>query len=150
MKGGQSVEEKTLKMLVAFDGSKNSERAVTEAKRYGECVGGEITILTVLKPISITYYGNIELSKVDQENIERSKQELLTKALKVFEDYPNEVKTKIRKGNPADEILAEAEEGTYDLIVMGSRGLGAFSRTILGSVSNKVLNHTETNVLTIK
>lgn len=144
------MEEKTMKILVPVDGSKNSERAVIEAKTYGECVGGEITILTVMKPITTMYYGNIELSKVDNENLERSRQEILNKTLKEFKDYPAPVHTKLRKGSPADEILEEAKEGAYDLIVMGSRGLGAFTRTILGSVSNKVLNHANTNVLTIK
>lgn len=144
------MEEKKFKILVAIDGSNNSQRAALEAKRYGECAGGEITLLTVTKPLSATYYGNIELSKVDNENIENSKQEILNNALKEFIDYPYKVRTKLRKGNAADEILNEAEDGEYDLIVMGSRGLGAFSRTILGSVSNKVLNHADTNVLTIR
>lgn len=144
------MENKTMKVLVAIDGSNNSKRAVLEAKQFGECIGAEITILTVMKPLSTTYYGNIELSKVDDENIEKSKQAILDEALKKFKDYPHEVQTKLRKGNAADEILEEAEEGAYNLIVMGSRGLGAFSRTILGSVSNKVLNHSSTDILTIR
>lgn len=150
MKGGKFMEEKTLKILVAIDGSKNSDRAVIEAKTYGECVGADVTLLTVMKPIATMYYGNIELSKVDDENIEKSKNEILDNALNEFKDYPNAVHTKLRKGNPANEILAESEEGAFDLIVMGSRGLGAFSRTILGSVSNNVLNHAEMNVLTVR
>ena len=44
----------------------------------------------------------------------------------------------------------EAKEGDYDLIVMGSRGQGAFSKALLGSVSKKVLNHAEKNVLIVK
>lgn len=40
--------------------------------------------------------------------------------------------------------------GDYDLVVMGSRGLGAFSRAMLGSVYNKVLNQVNANVLLIK
>ena len=144
------MDDKKVRILVATDGSNNSERAIVAAKTHGECVDGEITLLTVMKPVNTTYYGNISLSKIDDENIEASKQELLEDALEMMEGYTGEVKTKLRKGNPADEILEESQEGGYDLIVMGSRGLGAFSRTILGSVSNKVLNHTDTNVLTIK
>lgn len=143
------MEEKKMKILVAIDGSKNSERALIEAKRLGECMAGDLTLITVMKPVNTTYYGNISLSKVDDENIEKKKQEILVSALEELEGYPGEVKTKLRKGNPADEILEEAEDG-YDLIVMGSRGLGAFTRTILGSVSNKILNHADTNVLTVK
>lgn len=144
------MDDKKIKILVAIDGSNNADRAVLEARRYAEFVDGEVTILTVMKPLSTTYYGNIELSKIDDENRENAKHKILNKALKNFEDYPNEVQTKLRKGNAADEILEEAEEGAYDLIIMGSRGLGAFSRTILGSVSNKVLNHTKISVLTVK
>lgn len=144
------MEDQKIKILVAIDGSNNSERALIEAKKLGEYMDGVITILTVLKPLAIPYYGKSELAKIDNENIERSKQEILDDAFEEFEDYPGEIKTKLRKGNPADEILEEAEEGAYDLIIMGSRGLGAFSRTILGSVSNKVLNHTKINVLTVK
>lgn len=144
------MEDKKMKILVAIDGSNNSERALIEAKRLGECMAGDLTLITVMKPINTTYYGNISLSKVDDENIEKRKQELLDNALEELEGYPGEVKTILRKGSPADEILEEAEENEYDLIVIGSRGLGAFTRTILGSVSNKVLNHANTNVLTIK
>lgn len=144
------MEEKAKKILVAVDGSKNSERAVIEAKKYAELITAEITLLTVIKPLATAYYGNMELSKVDSEKLESGKEAVLNNALKLFEGYNGEVHTKLRKGNPADEILKEAEDGEYDLIVMGSKGLGAFSRTILGSVSNKILNHTRTNVLIIK
>ncbi|MGO1470886.1 MAG: universal stress protein, partial [Tissierella sp.] len=61
-----------------------------------------------------------------------------------------ELNVKLRRGDPADAIIKETEKEDYDLVVMGSRGLGTFSRAILGSVSNKVLNHVETNVLIVK
>lgn len=142
--------ENKVKVLVAIDGSKNSERAVIEAKKYGQCVGAEITLLTIIDHLSGWRYGYLQLSKKDSDALEKAAQTLLDETLKEFDDFEGEVMTKIRKGNPADEILKEAEEGSYDLIVMGSKGLGAFSRTILGSVSNKVLNHTKTNVVIIK
>ena len=84
---------------------------------------------------------NIKLEKVSEL--------ILNESLKVFDDFKGDVNTKLRKGNLADEILLEAEE-EYDLIILGSRVLGVFSRSFLGSVSNKVLNHTRLNVLVIK
>lgn len=137
-------------ILVAIDGSDNSARALIEAKEYAECVDGQITILTVVEPLVLTYYGYPGLVNLDNEKVDHAKEVILKDALKIFDDFKGKVNTKLRKGNPADEILNEAEVGEYDLIIMGSRGLGAFSRTILGSVSNKVLNHAETNVLVIK
>ena len=43
-----------------------------------------------------------------------------------------------------------AEDHNADLIIMGNRGLGAFSRTFLGSVSNKVINQSKVSVLVVK
>lgn len=143
------MEEKTNKMLVPIDGSKNSERAIIEAKRQAKAMGGEITLLTVVKPLIIPYYGNTELGRLDKKNMEAAKKVLLEEAEKEFEGSSVTVHTKLRKGSPAEEILEEAEAGAYDLIIMGSRGLGAFSKTLLGSVSSKVLNHTKINVLIV-
>lgn len=144
------MEEKAEKILVAVDGSDNSERALIKAKRHGEQVGGEITILTVVDPISIGIYRYSELSKQDYDVLKSVGESILAESLNIIEDSTDKVTTKLKKGSPADEILKEAEDGEYDLIVMGSRGYGVFSKTILGSVSQKILNHTETDVLIIK
>ncbi len=131
------------KILVATDGSHNSERALLEAKKYAIHLGGKITILTIVDPLGYQ-------AKYVDEVLEKASKTVLKNSLKLFEDFEGQVDTKFRRGNSADEILKEAEEGDYDLIVIGSRGLGAFSKALLGSVSNKVLNHAKTNVLTVK
>ena len=53
-------------------------------------------------------------------------------------------------GRPADEIIRYAEESGADLLVMGSRGLGALREFALGSVSHKVLTHAKCPVLVVK
>ena len=138
------------KILVTTDGSDNSERALIEVKQYGELIGAEITILSVLDPIAMLGYSYPELSERETTVLENAGEYVLNEALKIMEGYSGEVKTKLKHGSPADEILKEAENGDYDLIVMGSRGVGVFSRRMLGSVSNKVLNHTITNVFIVK
>lgn len=150
MRGAKVMDEKTKKILVTIDGSKNAERALNEAKDQAECSDATVTILTIVKPLFLMYYGKAELLKQDNLELEKSKQDLLKKSLEIFEDYPGVVETKLRKGDPAEEILKETEEYDYDLIVMGSKGLGIFTRALLGSVSSKILNHTETNVLIVK
>lgn len=143
------MEKKTIKILVPIDGSKNSKRALIEAKRLAEYQGGEITLMTVVKPLIVPYFGNTELARLDQKNIETAKELLLTNTKKEFEHSSVKVETILKKGNPAEEILNEVEANDYDLIVMGSRGLGTFSKALLGSVSSRVLNHTRVNVLII-
>lgn len=138
------------KILVAVDGSDNSERALIKAKKYGEQVDGKITILTVVDPISIGIYSYSELSQQDYDLLKNVGESVLVESLKIFTDFKGEVDTILKKGSPADEILKEADDGEYDLIVMGSRGFSVFSKSILGSVSQKILNHTEIDVLIIK
>lgn len=133
------------KILVAVDGSDNSERALIEARKHGEAFDAEVTILTVLDQSSAKSPGN----RVDK-TWEETGGAILEESVKVFDDFDGEVVTTLRNGDPADEILEEANFGDFDLIIMGNRGLGVFSRTFLGSVSNKVLNHTNKNVLVIK
>lgn len=137
-------------VLVAIDGSNNSMRALFAAKKQAAQTDSELTILTVIPPSFIPYFGKAGISQQDSKDLEIARQELLEKALEKLEDFEGEVQTKIRKGDPAEEVLEETETGKYDLIVMGSKGLGLFTRTLLGSVSNKVLNHTKTNVLIVK
>lgn len=53
-------------------------------------------------------------------------------------------------GHPADEIAAFAQKGRFDLLVMGSRGHGALTNLVLGSVANKVLASCTTPVLLVR
>ncbi len=50
-----------------------------------------------------------------------------------------EAETKIRHGDPAEELIREATEGGYDVAVAGSRGLGPVGQLVLGSVSRKLV-----------
>ncbi|MFB6101921.1 MAG: universal stress protein [Haloplanus sp.] len=58
------------------------------------------------------------------------------------------VRTTIRKGNPADEILEYAEESGIDLVVMGTHGAD-YQQNMLGSVSQKVVTMSDVPVLTV-
>ncbi|MEM4422438.1 universal stress protein, partial [Pyrobaculum sp.] len=56
----------------------------------------------------------------------------------------------VRSGTPATEILNYAEEKGVDLIVMGSRGLSALQRLVLGSVSQAVASRARVPVLIVR
>jgi len=58
------------------------------------------------------------------------------------------VRTAIRKGNPADEVLAYADKNGIDLVVMGTHGAD-YERNMLGSVSQKVVTMSAAPVLTV-
>ena len=135
------------KILVPIDGSECSKKALKKARLVGEAFNSEVTIVTVID--SIRYLDMDYKFDAVRDGIDLSKQ-LLVSAAKEFENYPHPVQTIYKTGDVAEEIIDLADEGGYDLIVMGSRGLGVFSRTILGSVSNKVIQHAKNTVMVVK
>ena len=53
-------------------------------------------------------------------------------------------------GDPAIEICRVAEEGRFDLVVIGSHGSGFLKQVLLGSVSHHVLHHAPCPVLVVR
>lgn len=135
-------------ILVATDGSENSKKALMQAKNLAKHLGSKVTIINVAADLPAYVQGEhiypIKKYAIKHQN------EILEEALKIFQDHSGEVDTVIGKGKEGEAIIKEAEEGDYDLIIMGNRGRGTFFRAILGSTSNKVLNNVSKNVLIIK
>ena len=88
-------------------------------------------------------------AQLGKSEMERT-QAILKEAEEIFEGFTGKMNTVYKVGDVVDVIVKFAEEGGYDLVVMGSRGLGAFSRTLLGSVSDKVIHHINTSVMIVK
>ena len=75
---------------------------------------------------------------------------MLQDGVEFFIDYNFKLFTLAKKGNPAKQILEEIQNGDYDLMIIGSRGLGPFTRAVMGSVSHKVVNDSKISVLVVK
>ena len=135
------------KILVPIDGSENSIKALNEAKLLATAFNSDITILNVVTTTNL-YIEGYEKNVIDI-NIDASKK-LLQASLEMFEGCNLNVDILRKFGDIPSEIIKVAEEGNYDLVVMGSRGLGMFSRALMGSVSNKILNHLNKNVYIVK
>ena len=56
----------------------------------------------------------------------------------------------LKLGQPAEEIIKIADRQKVDLIVVGAKGLGAIARFLLGSVSTKVVQHSNCSVLVVR
>ena len=139
------------KILVPVDGSENSVNALRKAAEIGSLENSEILILTVVNsqrdnPYIIEQDYSSDLS---QKNIRNGKK-VLEESRKIIEDYPGKVETRLRNGDVAETIIDIAQDEDYDLIVMGRRGNAISSRSLLGSVSNKVLSFANKSVLVVK
>ena len=140
------------KILVAVDGSKHAEKAMMKAKELAELSNCDITLLNVVDDIMANNPYIIESNQ--QEVVEKAFVEegetVLKEAIEKFGVFSGKLKTELKYGEPGKTIIETGEKGKYDLVVMGSRGLNVFSRAMLGSVSNKVVNHIHLSVLIVK
>jgi nucleotide-binding universal stress UspA family protein len=60
------------------------------------------------------------------------------------------IHTVLIEGDPASKIIRYSEMERFDIIIIGSRGMGQFKEMILGSVSNKVLHHAKCSVMVVR
>lgn len=131
-----------MKILVPVDGSEYSGMAVEKVLDLAKKYKAEVTVLNVNSPIS-ALFDTPKQSKKDAEGIAKKAAAPLAKA---------RIKSKAvgAIGDPADEIITMAEKGKFDLIVMGSRGLAVSERFLVGSVTQKVVEHSPCSVLVVK
>jgi len=144
------------KMLVAYDGSDASKKAVTMVMKCANS-DDELTILTVvpaeLAESSFTkmLLPTIDLSEVVKSGSFKDKaKESLAKVVKDFEHDVDKVDIVVESGDPADEILMTAKKCDSDIIVVGYKGYGKEGRFLLGSVTDKVVRHASVSVLVVR
>jgi nucleotide-binding universal stress UspA family protein len=151
-----------MKILVCADGSKHSLRTIEEAvKIAGGCSASEVAIIHVYENNTdrSAWFGRegYSISKEDMERIQKmweqdkeKSKKILSEAEGIFAQNNLEVKTIFIEGHPAHTISRVANEEGYDMVVIGSRGLGGLQKLFLGSVSNAVLQEVKSNVLVVK
>lgn len=143
------------KILLASDGSDNALRAAAfTAGLLGQIPAARLTVLVVNDMLDKMKFYSPLRSPVIFEEIDlffREKtQDALTRTMALFNEEKHRVNSDVKVGNPAEEILDYAKSGGYDLIIIGSRGLGSIKGLILGSVSTKVLQLADCPVTVIK
>ena len=123
-----------MRILVGVDGSAAADNAFKEAVAIAEKFSGSIQAITV-------YAQGMEQKA--EEILEGAQQFCLPKSVECLT-------LSILGSNPARAIQETAKNGNFDLIVVGSRGLGSTAAILLGSVSRQVIANAECNVLVVK
>ena len=142
-------------ILFATDGSNLAEHAVTDGLSLAKFVGAKATVIIVvelwfgsqpfMQPWSLQELGNYN------EQIKKQAASVLTRAESAAKQAGVSCDTiQVEEVRPYQAIIATATDRGCDLIVMASHGHSGLSAVVLGSVTNKVLTHTNIPVLVVR
>jgi nucleotide-binding universal stress UspA family protein len=156
---------KIAEILLATDLSKNADRAVEYAASLAEAYNAGITVLHVIEKVppnaemlmtAILGYENID------EYRQKSEEELIGQVKKYLEQFCADIADQlamecrlifknifVESGNVADRIIHHTQTGGFDVLVMGTRGLGLIREALMGGTSRKVLHECRIPVLMI-
>lgn len=148
------------KWLVPTDGSTSALNAATWAARMSKLVQGgvEITLLAVVEDVTMNLMMADPEATVVQPSLlesmmqqaDEAAQAALNRTLAAVEAEGATAVTRLERGSPRQLICNVAAEGSFDLVAMGSRGLGGLAELVLGSVSHYVVQHSSTPVLIVR
>lgn len=139
-------------IVVGVDGSEPSERALAWALEEAQLRKLDVVVVTaVASATTLAWSMTTAVPLVSNEEIEAAQAavtEQVTTITAQLEGPAPEVTVRALVGSPAD-VLLDAAEGA-DLVVVGSRGAGGFSRMVLGSVSSAVVHHAKCPVVVVR
>ena len=141
-------------ILLATDGSEEGKMATQAATELSRETGSEVHLVYVLPTPAQLIGHHLYTDEVRESLIggaERDAETFLKEqAEQIGSDGGKVAETHLRSGDPDKEILRTAESLGVGLIVVGSRGLGAVSRALMGSVSDSVVRHAHCPVFVVR
>jgi nucleotide-binding universal stress UspA family protein len=143
------------KLLLASDGSDNALRAARFAVDLVLLVPDLRVTVVVINDVleKMKYYSTLRSPVIFEEvevHFRNKARDALSRTLAVFEAHHCQAEGVIKMGNPPQEIINLAKEGSFSQIVIGSRGLGSLKGIVLGSVSTKVVQLANCPVTIVK
>ncbi|HPS89699.1 MAG TPA: universal stress protein [Methanosarcina vacuolata] len=137
-------------IVIATDGSKNVQRAISHGIEFAKLSGAIVHALYVVNTPSIISE-NWTAGKETIYNIMKNDgQKAVSKIKKIGETSGVEVREVLLKGYPSSEIIDFAENNNIDLIVMGSLGATGLERFLIGSVAETVVRGSKVPVLVVR
>ena len=158
--GREPPQDRQPRILVPVDGSAGSKHALEALNSFFDLESADITLLHVLETLWLPENreeeslgdGDTDFVQAGQvvAELRREAEQLLAEARgQVLEHHPG-VTISIREGIPANEILSEADQGDYDLVVVGANEANDMKHSVLGSVSCKVAWNAPCSVLVVR
>ena len=133
-------------ILVGYDGSDAARRALVRAGELA-APGGEVLVTSVTRPLAHALDDELYDPPSPAEATA-----LLDEAATLLQscDGSLRIATRTDNGDPAEALMRNAVEAHADLIVVGARGRSFVARTLLGSVTEKLVAHAPCDVLVVR
>jgi nucleotide-binding universal stress UspA family protein len=163
------------RLLYTTDLSENARYAFAYAVSLANLYGASITLLHVISEVSksldkavVGYISEDRWEEIKRQQVMEAKETLTGKKRdyvpirEVLGQFCEDVKSShldqdfvadeilVTRGNPVDEILAQAEERNCDLIVMGTQGHGILEDALIGSTARRVIRRSKKPVLVVR
>ena len=147
------------RVLVPTDGSQPSLKAARYAAKLAKVAGAKVKIVHVMQvavpgargPVELDGLNSVTIQVEDEERIKKRGIDIMERTRKFFTDEGVPVETEFfLSGNVAEIIVETAGDEGFDLIVMGSRGLGGLQNLMLGSVAEAVTRRAPCPVLIVR
>lgn len=139
------------KVLVAVDGSENSDRALDFALDFAEKYNADLAVINVNESSAVAAFPDDSMVVVAKD-LRKFHEDVLEKAIAhAKQTKPNLlVSSSLREGDPALEIASAAKEGSFDIVVVGHQGIGKVKGIFLGSISEKVTRSVSCTVVIVR
>jgi nucleotide-binding universal stress UspA family protein len=137
-------------ILVADDMLEASQPALNEAVALAKLLKAKLTIVTAIPMVSPAFGVPVPIGDSFAALLDSATKRLEALKEKLLAEGVAEIETVLLEGDPVDGVVSYVQKQHPDLIVVGSRGLSAAGRFLLGSVSDGILHHTHCSVLVVR
>lgn len=134
------------RILVAVDGSESSKNAFRQACRIALEDKSWLTVITTIP----SYEDLFQMPSIQEKvsiALRAEGEKIVTEIEEIAAEENAFIKTLLEEGTPFDTIVDTAEEGNYDLIVMGRLGRKRIEKALVGSVTARVIGNSQRDVL---
>jgi nucleotide-binding universal stress UspA family protein len=145
-----------MRVLFCVDDTQGADRALEQGVAWMKGAGVQAVVLQVIPRVDDRLRHYERLHEDELREIERlfgHRGHGLDAAIRARERLGQlglEASRKVREGDPATEILEEIREGGYDVVVLGSDGLGRLDEPRLGSVAEQVIRAAPASILVVR
>jgi len=136
------------RIIVAVDGSEHSKKAIQYTINLANKFQSEVWVVHAFSQIS-ELFGYDDFQKIVSK-LKGAGQVVMDDALKEFEGVSFKIHEELLQGPAAQAILTVAQTRKADMIVMGTRGMGAVKGFLFGSVSSKIVQHAPCTVMVVR